>query len=655
MKLKIADRLTPSNKGSVHIEGYLGQRIASCIHNGVMAANHALFQIPFRDKTDEGGSWGGEFWGKWFTSAVLAYQIEPTDHHGAILADAVQGLIDTQSEDGRISSYEKDFGDWDIWGRKYALLGLIAYYDLSGKQEALQAAVLATDELIRISGPGRKKLTETGLSLLEALSSCSILEPVVLLFLRTSDQKYLDFAEYLVLLWSEPNIYNPNGIRLIEDAIAGIEPLKIASPKGYEMMSCYEGVCELYRATGKQEYLEAAIKFADLVREKETMIVGSGSSGELWCDGAKRQTELLEQPMETCVTTTWIKYCYQLLRLTGDPKWADEMEITLYNALLSAMVPSGNWWAYFSPLVGERVPSHMQVPLVQCSCCSANGPRGLLTASGWAVMNDDSGIAINLYYQGNWSGRVNNGDEVGFEMETAYPELDKIRIKVKQSESCTYTIKLRIPAWSRQTELQVNGERIVCIPGTYTEIHREWKSGDEIHLKLDLRGRVITAPGSINHKAVMVGPIVLALDSRLSDAEKHVSLWLDHEQMERKHNQDWNIDYVLLDNCSDEETYIDLVSAATKPEGVWMAFEVPFLIRPSHFVGHKESKLVMCDYASAGNEFSESNLFRVWLPQPLFMEQAFPKGTWHILVHSEDRPGIPDGTQQLKQTGFLSL
>lgn len=156
MKLKIADRLTPSNKGSVHIEGYLGQRIASCIHNGVMAANHALFQIPFRDKTDEGGSWGGEFWGKWFTSAVLAYQIEPTDHHGAILADAVQGLIDTQSEDGRISSYEKDFGDWDIWGRKYALLGLIAYYDLSGKQEALQAAVLATDELIRISGPGRK-------------------------------------------------------------------------------------------------------------------------------------------------------------------------------------------------------------------------------------------------------------------------------------------------------------------------------------------------------------------------------------------------------------------------------------------------------------------------------------------------------------------
>ena len=87
------------------------------------------------------------------------------------------------------------------------------------------------------------------------------------------------------------------------------------------------------------------------------MIVGSGSSGELWCDGTIRQTELLEKPMETCVTTTWIKLCYQLLRLTGDPDWADEMEVTLYNALLGAMMDEGNWWAYFSPLAGERTPS----------------------------------------------------------------------------------------------------------------------------------------------------------------------------------------------------------------------------------------------------------------------------------------------------------
>jgi len=73
-----------------------------------------------------------------------------------------------------------------------------------------------------------------------------------------------------------------------------------------------------------------------------------------------------------------------------------------------------------------------------------------------------------------------------------------------------------------------------------------------------------------------------------------------------------------------------------------MAFEVPFLIRPTHFVKHEKTNLILCDYASAGNLYETSNNFRVWLPQPLYMRTAYPSEAWRSLYQREDkRPGIP--------------
>jgi len=118
------------------------------------------------------------------------------------------------------------------------------------------------------------------------MSSTSILEPVVLIYQRTGKKEYLDFAEYLAQLFSEPNRYTKRGMRLVEDALEGVPPVSISSPKAYEIMSCYEGLIELYRSTGKTEYRDAAVAFGESVQEREIMIVGSGSSAELWCDGA---------------------------------------------------------------------------------------------------------------------------------------------------------------------------------------------------------------------------------------------------------------------------------------------------------------------------------------------------------------------------------
>jgi DUF1680 family protein len=641
------DILSPAILSSVKIEGIIGQRIDSCIKNGVMAKKYELYTIPFRDKLDNGGGFAGEFWGKWFTSAALGYGYQPMKVYKSILDKSVSALLETQGPDGRISSYskEQDFGFWDIWGRKYVLLGLIADYDQTGNKAALETACRATDALIEIAGPGKKKLTETGMQVLEALSSNSILEPVVLVYERTGNKKYLDFAQYIVKLWSEPSKYNPKGIRLIEEALKGTDPISIAAPKGYEMMSCYEGLCELYRVTGDKRLLDAVVKFGKSVLKKEIMIVGSGSSGELWCDGANRQTQMLEEPMETCVTVTWMKLCYQLLRLTGNPVWADQMEISLYNALFGAMIDNGRWWAYYSPLCGERMPSPMQVAVCRSSCCVANGPRGMLITPAWSVMKDKEGPVINLYSSGNWSQMLKNGTELKITQETDYPVNNGIQITVDLPKTELFTISLRIPAWSKHTKIRVNNEEVSCQAGSYAQLKREWKKGDKIQLEFDLRGRIIRAPGSVNDLAVMRGPIVLALDNRMVKND-NFNLWL------LPSGTKWNfkdelggLKYVLpsLTQTTDSpEQYIDLTPSASKPANVWMAFEVPFLFRYTHFFAHKQINLVMCDYASAGNEYSEKNLFRVWLPQPLFMNNVFPENTWQILASpGQKRPGIP--------------
>ena len=96
-------------------------------------------------------------------------------------------------------------------------------------------------------------------------------------------------------------------------------------------------------------------------------------------------------------------------------------------------------------------------------------------------------------------------------------------------------------------------------------------------------------------------------------------------------------------NSIEGDIYIELKPFTSKPDDVWMAFEVPFLYRHTHFFDHTVKSLVMCDYSSAGNEYSTENLFRVWLSQPLYMNGIFPENTWKILYREGDeRPEFPD-------------
>ena len=130
-------------------------------------------------------------------------------------------------------------------------------------------------------------LAENGIPLLEGLPTTSILQPMVLLYERTGNKHYLDFAKYIVHQWDVPNKFSPTGLQLIENVLAGVPPIKIDAVHAlhaYASMSNFEGLFRIItKVTTRKKYLEAGVKFGNSLRQYERMITGTCSNQEFWC------------------------------------------------------------------------------------------------------------------------------------------------------------------------------------------------------------------------------------------------------------------------------------------------------------------------------------------------------------------------------------
>ena len=315
-----------------------------------------------------------------------------------------------------------------------------------------------------------------------------------------------------------------------------------------------------------------------------------------------------------------------MLRLTGDSRYADELETSLYNALLASMSPKGEWWSYYAGLMGERVHSHQQFPDVVMSCCVANGPRGLMITPSWAVMTTADGAAINLYGKMNSTVKTPSGQPLKINMESEYPVQGNVAATVNLPQSEAFALELRIPQWSKRTAIKINGEPYdgYILPGTYASIERTWNDNDKIEVELDMRARVVDAPSGVGDAAIVRGPIVLAFDSRLIPRRDGVT----EPPMYR---------YEFM---RDTDNYID-VQLVENPEtpAIWMTFDVPC----KDEAGNKHI-LRMCDYTSAGNTWQEGNIFRVWAQQPFDFRHLYTNNVdWRVNVTvGVGRPEIPD-------------
>ncbi len=568
----VADALTSIPLPDVRLGGTLGRKLDLCIRNRIFAQDPEKLLEPFRHRAER-SCWQTEFWGKWFLSAAAACQYTGSQQWRARLGQSVREILDTQSADGYIGNYAggSHLKGWDVWGRKYTLLGLLAWYDLANDPAALEGARRLAEHLMEEVGPGGADIVTLGLY--RGMAASSVLEPMVRLYRRTHDERAMRFAEWILQRWS-----SSKGPQLIEKA--GVPVAERFPPpkkwwswengqKAYEMMSCYTGLLELYRATGWAPALNAATQTFENIRDTEINVAGSGSAAECWYGGKAHQAEVRPRFMETCVGVTWMQLCANLLHLTGEARFGDEIERTAYNALAGAMTPDGSSFAQYSWLEGVRTLGERQCGM-ELNCCVANGPRGMMLLPEVAVMMGAEGPAVNLYSDGAW-----NLPQCRLEMKTDYPVSGKVDVRVEPTRAAAFTLRLRVPQWSEQTLVSVNGAPPAALrPGSWAAIERIWKVGDQVRLSLDLRPRILTTSvGGRRYAAVVRGPVTLARDGRLGG----------------------NIDEPVSLGAGD-------LTPVAPPAGIDTAFAAA------------GGKVLLCDYASAGNTWDARSRYRTWMP-----------------------------------------
>jgi len=285
------------------------------------------------------------------------------------------------------------------------------------------------------------------------------------------------------------------------------------------------------------------------------------------------------------------------LRLTANPKYADQIEKTVYNALMASMKFDGSQIAKYSPLEGMRHEGEEQCGM-HINCCNANGPRAFALLPKLALMTAGNEIFVNLYSQSSASVQLNPKNKVTLVQATTYPESDQIEITFQAEKPETFTLALRIPAWSANTSVLVNNMPVEGVhSGSYQKISREWKSGDKVVVKLNMSGRLITLNG---HQAIMRGPVLLARDSRFNDG------FVDETAIVQSKNN-----------------LVELLPSSIKPENIWMSFTAP-LVLGTDLEGEFRlpRQIHFCDFASAGNTWSTESRYRVWIRQTLNVMNA---------------------------------
>ncbi|MGN0852638.1 MAG: beta-L-arabinofuranosidase domain-containing protein [Kiritimatiellia bacterium] len=626
--------------GQTALKGFLGEKLDTMIANHVIGTDIDYITAPFLEKTERHGWWQTEFWGKYMHSAMpyLAYTGSPKLK--ASVDRGIERILASQEPNGYIGNYPDELrcGEgWDVWGMKYTMMGLLHYFDgctAEGASEAdrakgakaLAAARRVCEYVIGEIGPNGKRgreLWQTGYW--SGYASSSILEPVMWLYKRTKDRRYLDFATFLVKGMTEAE----SGPRLLDLALKGVSVadrnghgnkaethggyvVKHNRWKAYEMMSCYQGMVEYYEVTGRAELLEAAIRTGEDIIKEEINLAGGCACSEAWFHGAKKQHLPYVRLQETCVTTTWMRFCEKLLDITNDPKWADQLERTFYNAYLGAMKADGSEFAGYTPLSGNRYHGQHHC-YMHTDCCTANGPRGFLCFLKELFRTKGNEIVFNFYASALVRGELENGRRVAFDMYSLYPRGNFARLVSHTQGVGKVPVKLRIPAWAGAgTTVKLNGKSLGRVTaGSYYAIEHEWTLGDVVEIAFDMpviahtiAPGPVSAPGAFDGKdakpsakphyvAFTRGPVLLARDSRLGAGDQTTP---------------------FRGGIRDGQTMQGFSAVRSPSDDIWMAFNavLPIGSHTENPEGRYPEAVTFCDYASAGNTWQRDNYYRTW-------------------------------------------
>jgi DUF1680 family protein len=517
---KIPDQYLPAYYQN--IGGLLGYRLQVNLEKRLLQIDSATLLSGF-EKRPGAQTWIGEHVGKFLFSASKTYAYSHDARIKHLMDDMVRKYIACQMPDGYLGTYllKDRWTAWDVWAHKYAIIGLLNYYSVTGYKPSLEAAKKAADLICRTFGdePGKRDLMTAGAHV--GLASGSILEPMVDLYRYTGDQKYLDFCKYILRAFEQPD-----GPKLISQLEKYGDVTKVGDAKAYEMLSCFLGILKYYKLTGEQKYftlLQTA--WTDITRNR-LYITGTSSDHEIFRGTGILRAENKDDMGEGCVTVTWIQFNLQLLQITGEPKYAEELERSVYNHLLAAENPQTGCVSYYTALNGPKPYRCDQ----GYSCCLSSVPRGISLIPEMMGGKINGVFTVLMYENAEATEKIkaNDGSTISLKISSAtkFPLDGKVVFTVDPSKMASFTLNFRVPSWSEKFSAKVDGKSYYGKKGSLLKIERKWSAGDKVEVSFEMPVKVISGGISYpNEVAIKRGPQVFAIDRGLNvglDSTTHV-------------------------------------------------------------------------------------------------------------------------------------
>jgi len=454
------------------------------------------------DHTDFHGFIAGHSFGQYLSGLARAYAVTGSEATGAKVNRLVKGYAET------LDDKAKFFVGYRLPAYTYDKLscGLIDAHEFVHDP-------IAMDVHKKLSRAIQAYLPEKALSRAEQRSrphkdtsftwdeTYTLPENLFLAYQRSGDPFYKDFAKRFL----EDDTY-------FDPLAAGNNVLPFEH--AYSHVNAFSSAMQAYITLGSEKHLRAAKNGFEMLLTTQSFATGGWGPNEAFGepntgqlgDSLRTTHASFETP---CGAYGHFKIARYLLRVTKDARYGDTMERVLYNTILGAWpIQADGTSFYYSDYAttGKKVWYRDKWP-----CCSGTFPQLAADYHISTYLRSDDGVYVNLFTPSTVRWTEGTG-QYGLTQQTHYPLENTVRIQVSASQPVEYTLYVRIPGWTNDPVLSVNGKRITegVQPGTFAAVRRTWKDGDVVELELSMPLRLeqvdVQHPDQV---ALLRGPLVL--------------------------------------------------------------------------------------------------------------------------------------------------
>jgi len=306
----------------------------------------------------------------------------------------------------------------------------------------------------------------------------------------------------------------------------------------------YAGVADLYAETGEEKLLENLnLIWKDVVYRKMYITGGCGSLYDgVSPDGTSYDPSYVQKThqaygrpfqlpnatahTETCANIGNVLWNWRMLQLTGEAKYTDVIELTLYNSVLSGISLGGTAFCYNNPLhVSKDLPfkqrwgNQREGYIAWSNCCAPNVTRTLAQTQNYAYSLSANGLYVNLFGSNHLKTKNEEGQTIEIEQKTNYPWDGNIVLKIINAPKDPMRLFVRIPGWCQNAEIKINDQVTdqELSPGKYVDFSKKWKKGDRVEIQLSMPVNIMRANPLVeetkNQVAVKRGPLVYCVES----------------------------------------------------------------------------------------------------------------------------------------------